>query len=121
MATIRGHGAGVCIEFQVPDNLLRTQLHHVQYPPEKRLHLDQLMRAHVDHTYSQEVYDAILLSKPPFWADEAGVRFVSQRHSVSVAIDRAQVTQVILGNLLAANIREHVTRITAPTPLATRV
>lgn len=116
-----GHGAGVCIEFQVPDDLLGKQLHRVQYLSEKRLHFDQLMRAFVDNTYGQEVYDAVLLAKPLFWADEEEIRFVSQRHSISVAIDRAQVTSVFLGNSLKTDVRERIRWITAPVAVANRV
>jgi hypothetical protein len=38
-----------------------------------------------------------LLSKPSAWASEEEIRFVSQRHSISVAIDRARVSCVFLG------------------------
>jgi hypothetical protein len=115
-----GRGAGVCIEFQVPADLLGTQLHRVQYPREKCLHIDQLMRAFVDNTYGQEVYDVALLSKPSCWANEEEIRFVSQRHSILVAIDRAQVTCVFLGDVLRTDVRERIQRIAAPAPLADR-
>ena len=115
-----GDGAGVCIEFDVPADLLRTQLHRVEYPKEKRLHVDQLLRAFVDRNEAQVVYDVALLSKPSSWADEEEIRFVSQRHSILVAIDRAQVPCVYLGDSLGADVRARIERITVQVRLAER-
>ena len=116
-----GDGAGVCIEFEVPDDLLGTQLYWVHYNQEKRLHLDQLMRAFVENGNGQAVYDMALLSKPSSWATEEEIRFVSKGHSIQVAIDRAQVTCVYLGNALGADVRERIQRIVAPAPIADRL
>jgi hypothetical protein len=115
-----GDGAGVCIEFDVPADLLGTQLHRVEYPKEKRLHVDQLLRAFVDRNEAQVVYDVALLSKPSSWADEEEIRFVSQRHSILVAIDRAQVPCVYLGDSLGADVRARIERITVQVRLAER-
>jgi hypothetical protein len=115
-----GDGAGVCIEFDVPADLLGTQLHRVEYPKEKRLHVDQLLRAFVDRNEAQVVYDVALLSKPSSWADEEEIRFVSQRHSILVAIDRAQVPCVFLGDSLGADVRARIERITVQVRLAER-
>ena len=115
-----GHGAGVCVEFDVPDDLLGTQLRRVQYLREKRLHLDQLLRAFVEEASGLDVYELALFSKPSCWADEDEIRFVSQRHSISVAIDRAKVTNVFIGDALRPDVRERIERIVAPAPLANR-
>lgn len=115
-----GHGAGVCIEFEVPDDMLGTQLHRVQYAKERRLHVDQLMRAFVDRAHSQEVYDIALLSKFSSWASEEEVRFVSRQHSILVAIDRAQVTCVFLGDMLTADDRIKLQRLAHLAPLVDR-
>jgi hypothetical protein len=115
-----GDGAGVCVEFDVPIDLLGTQLHRVEYPEQKRLHVDHLMRAFVDRNYGQIVYDVALLSKPSSWANEEEIRFVSQGHSILVALDRAQVTCVFLGDALSADARARIQQMTAPVPLADR-
>jgi hypothetical protein len=116
-----GNGAGVCIEFEVPDDLLGTQLHRVHYFRKKRLHIDQLLRAFVEKGHVQRVYDLTLLAKPSRWAREKEIRFVSKSHSIQVAIDRAQVTCVYLGDLLTPDAREKIQRIFAPVPLADRL
>jgi len=87
-----GHGAGVCVEFEVPVDMLGVQLHRVQYATQKRLHIDHLLRAFVGRDNGQLIYNMALLSKPSSWAGEEEIRFVSQRHSVSVVIDRAQLS-----------------------------
>jgi len=115
-----GHGAGVCVEFEVPADLLGTQLHRVQYLEQKRLHVDQLMRAFVDHNYTQIVYEVALLSKPGSWANEEEIRFVSKNHSIAVALGRAQVSCVYLGDALSAGTRTRIRRIASSVPLADR-
>ena len=115
-----GHGAGVCVEFEVPAEILGTQLHRVQYPDRKHLHVDQLMRGFVDRNYAQVIYDVALLSKPRIWEEEEEIRFVSQRHSITVAIDRAQVRRIFLGNVLRSDVRERIQRITHPVSVTDR-
>lgn len=115
-----GNGAGVCVEFDVPPDLLGIQLNWVQYPERKCLHVDQLLRAYVDRNSAQVVYEVALLSKPNSWANEEEIRFVSQRHSILVAIDRARVTCVFLGNSLRADVRARIQQIAPPVSIADR-
>jgi hypothetical protein len=116
-----GNGAGVCIEFQVPDELLGTQIKRVHYLREKRLTVDQLLRALAGKPGAIKlVYDVALLSKTTCWTSEEELRFVSRGHSISVAVDRAQVTCVVLGELLRTDIRERIQRIVVPAPVADR-
>jgi len=100
--------------------LLGTQLHRVQYPTEKRLHIDQLMRAFVDRGHVQEIYDLVLLSKPSTWSNEQEIRFVSQVQAVTVAIDRAKVTCVVLGEALKPDVRARIEQLAAPVLLVDR-
>jgi hypothetical protein len=115
-----GRGAGVCIEFDVPDDLLGTQLNRVQYLPEKRLHINQLLRAFVEKGSAKAVYELALLSKPICWTDEDEIRFVSKSHSISVVLDRAKVTNVFMGDALSPAVRERIQRIVAPASIADR-
>lgn len=115
-----GRGACACIEFDVPNDLLGTQLHRVKYLERKHLHVDQLLRAYAESSSVKPVYDLALLSKPSSWAPEEEVRFVSQRHSIAVALDRARVSCMFLGDALSADVRERIGRIASPIPLADR-
>jgi hypothetical protein len=108
-----GCGAGVCIELDVPENLLGTTLFRVQYSDAKRIHIDQLMHAFIDRNRAQEVYTLALLSKPSSWADEAEIRFVSRRQAVTVMIEGSLITRLILGDGLSARVRARIQEITA--------
>ncbi|MDP3293769.1 MAG: DUF2971 domain-containing protein [Nevskia sp.] len=92
-----GQGNGVCVEIEVPDELLHLHLHPVEYPISKRLHLDQLLASHLDRSLAKTVYTVALLSKPACWAPESEVRFVSSRQNVAVQIFGSHISRIILG------------------------
>ena len=99
-----GGGEGVCIEIASPDSLLHTQLYPVQYPRQKRLHVDQMLSAFGSRASARVVYEVALLSKPASWAPEAEVRFVSKRQDVCVRISDSSIVHLYLGSKLAPNI-----------------
>ena len=115
-----GRGAGVCIELDVPDGLLGTQLRRVQYHDEKRIHIDQFIRAFIDVTRVAEVYTLALLSKPSFWAQEEEIRFISRRQAVPVVIDDSCIARLILGDALTPSVRERIQAMAGAVPVATR-
>lgn len=92
-----GNGTGVCVEFEVPDSLLGTQLHPVVYDDRRRLHVDDFLRSRNDPSFAAVVY-ATLLTKTRCWAPEREVRFLSKRQQIEVIIDGSDVTQVFLGS-----------------------
>jgi hypothetical protein len=108
-----GNGAGVCVEIEVPEDLLEKQLYRVQYSFAKSIHIDQLMRAFLDANHVREVYTLALLSKPTFWAPEEEIRFVSRKQEVLVRIDRSQITRIILGHALTVAVRKRIEKIAA--------
>lgn len=108
-----GGGAGVCVELEVPEVLLENQLHRVQYQSAKTIHIDQLIRAFLDHNRVGEVYALALLSKPISWSSEEEVRFVSQKQEILVRVDRSQITRLILGDALTAPVRLRIGEIMA--------
>ena len=91
-----GGGAGVCVEFEIPDWLLGNQLHEVVYDDHRRLHVDDFLRSRHDLHYGTAVY-ATLLTKTRFWAPEAEIRFLSKKPEIEVRIDGSEVTQVVVG------------------------
>jgi hypothetical protein len=115
-----GRGAGVCVELEVPDSLLGTQLHHVQYSDAKRIHIDQFLRARMDRSNAADVYALSLLSKPSCWAPEAEVRFISRRQGISVVIDGSVTTRVVLGDALTPAVIERIRQIAAAIPIVSR-
>jgi hypothetical protein len=115
-----GHGAGVCLELEVPERLVGTELHRVQYWEAKGIHIDQLLRAHLDPSRVSEVYALSLLSKPKFWEPEGEIRFVSQKQKVGVVIDGSAITCVILGNSLAKTVADQVSGVSGAVPIVAR-
>lgn len=115
-----GSGAGVCVELDVPANLLGTMLHRVQYSDAKRIHIDQLIRAYLYRSRAAEVYTLALLSKPSSWIDEDEIRFVSKMQAVTVTIDGSRITRLILGAALASSARQRIQGIADALPVVTR-
>jgi hypothetical protein len=95
-----GAGAGVCIEVEVPNTLLNTQLHRVTYSDDRRIHLDTFLRARLDPQHAADVYAVSLLSKPSFWEPEQEIRFISKRQRVNLVIEGSHITRVIMGPMV---------------------
>ena len=73
-----GDGAGVCVEIELPDQLLGAQLHRVIYSDDRPIHVNHFLRARFDPRYARVVYEASLLSKTILWAPEEEIRFFVQ-------------------------------------------
>jgi hypothetical protein len=103
-----GNGSGVCIEIDVPDRLLDDHLFRVEYPSRKVLTVDQLLAASLEMKQLAVVYRVALLSKPPCWAPEQEVRFVSRTQNVAVRILDSAISGVTFGRRLAAPVRRKI-------------
>lgn len=106
-----GNGAGVCIELEVPADLLENQLYEVKYLNAKVIHINQIMRAFLDPNHVREVYSLAFLSKPSCWASEAEFRFISKRQEVLVRFDRSQITGLTFGDALTTDVRRRIEHI----------
>ena len=117
-----GDGTGVCIEIDAPDELLDNQLHRVEYPISKILTIDQLLQASLGGAHKRTVYSISLLSKPPGWAEEAEVRFISKQQGVSVHLAGSTIARVILGSRVDSNTKTRVQNLVSslayPIPLS---
>jgi len=116
-----GNGSGVCIELEVPTDLLERQLFRVQYSTSKIIHIDQLMRAFLDTSHAREVYSFALLSKPLFWAPEAEIRFISKRQRVSVQVDGSRITCLVVGDALTPSVVQRIEHIATSLPYELRI
>jgi hypothetical protein len=120
-----GKGNGVCVEVEVPNKLLHTDLHPVQYPLSKRLHVDRILASYGDTSSAQTVYSVALLSKPQCWASEEEVRFVSKRQNVSVNIVGSKISRIVLGadlaNGMTARIEALAKSLPYDLPIAKRI
>lgn len=100
-----GDGSGVCIEVDVPDKLLGDHLFKVEYPARKGLSIDQMLSASLDPIDARTVYRIALLSKPPCWAPEEEVRFVSRKQDVAVRITDSRISGITFGRRLASDVK----------------
>jgi hypothetical protein len=99
----------VAVEVEIPDDLEGRVLFDVQYLNDKRIHVDQLVRAALERSRAFEVYSLALLSKPMKWADEDEIRFISKRQNVPVVIEGSTVTRLFIGDALAISTRDRIT------------
>jgi hypothetical protein len=108
-----GEGAGVCIELEVPDELLGKHLYPVEYLAKKQLHIDQLLQAALPGSDRRIVYSASLLTKDADWASEREVRFISKQQNISVQISGSIVCRLILGPRLDDATQEKIKMLVA--------
>lgn len=109
-------GSGVCVEVDVPDLLLGSQLHRVVYNDEQKIHIDDFLRSRFDLSYGAVIY-ASLLTKTKFWEPEDEVRFLSKRPGIEVVIDRSEVTQVFAGWNLEPVVTDRIKEIAGVIPV----
>lgn len=109
-----GKGNGVCIELNVPDRLIDTNLFWVKYTNQKLVHINNLLRAHFGD--AREMYALALLTKPQEWAPEEEVRFVSKMQGISVRIEDSNLSRVYLGKNLSETARARITSIIEALP-----
>lgn len=115
-----GEGAGICVELEAPEGLLGAQFHPVTYSDDRRIHVDDFLRARFDSRYAAVVYAASLLSKTTLWAPEEEIRFVSKRQRIEVAIDGSVITRVIVGPTVRPAAAERIRQIAGDIPVVTR-
>jgi len=104
------------VEIDVPNDLLGTQLHPVQYSLRKRVHVDRLLASSWDPASSQAVYSVALLSKLQSWAPEKEVRFISKLQNVSVHIDDSKISRIVLGSGLTPDMAARIGILTKSLP-----
>jgi len=110
-------GYGVCVQLEVPDNLMSKQLHDVKYVDDKTLHVDNFLQASGE-LGAGPLYEMALLTKPSAWADEEEIRFVSKKHSVPIRLRNSRVTKLVIGDKLPLEVRSKLERLVADLPYA---
>ena len=116
-ARYAGEGSGVCVEIDVPNDLMGTQLHRVEYNDRRTVHIDDFIVASYDIRVAALHY-ATLLTKSLNWKPENEVRFLATRQQVEVCIDRSRVTHVYLGPNIGAAASSRVRGIAGHIPVS---
>lgn len=103
-----GKGNGVCVEIEIPDNLLSVSFHPVRYVSEKVFHVDSFLESALFPDKAFNTYRNILLTKTKeCWAQEEEIRFVSKRPEVNLIID-GRITEITLGAHIPVHTMEQV-------------
>jgi hypothetical protein len=113
-----GNGNGVAIGLEVDDSLHGSQLRDVKYVADKRVHVDEFLRASLDGYSASAMFEAALLTKPESWVLEDEVRFVSKRHSARVRLKPSQIKLLLLGRRLSSSTIECLEAVAARLPYA---
>lgn len=109
-----GEGNGVCIEINIPNNLIGKSYHRVHYVSQKIFHVDSFLESALFQDRAFEIYKDILLTKTKKWSQEEEMRFIGNRQDVNLIID-GYISEVIFGpnvpehtlNQVEANIVDH--------------
>jgi hypothetical protein len=102
-----GKGNGVCIEINIPDELIGKSYHRVHYVSEKILHIDTILKSYLFQERYFETYQNILLTKTKKWSQEEEIRFISKHQEVNLNID-GYISEVSFGAQVPAHILEQV-------------
>jgi hypothetical protein len=102
-----GKGNGVCVEIEIPDNLLNVSFHPVRYVSKRVFHVDSFLESALFPDKAFDTYRNILLTKTRKWAQEEEIRFVSKRPEVNLIID-GRITEITLGVHVPAHTIEQV-------------
>ena len=109
-----GKGNGVCIEVNIPDNLIGKSYHRVHYVSEKIFHVDSFLESALFPYRAFQNYKNILLTKTKKWSQEEEMRFIGNRQNVNLIMD-GFISEVTFGpnvpahtlNQVEANIINH--------------
>ncbi len=97
-----GNGNGVCIEINIPDELIGKSYHWVDYVPEKIFHIDTLLESGLFPDRAFKIYRNILSTKIKKWEREEEIRFIAKRQEVNWIID-GYISEVVFGARVPAH------------------
>ncbi len=97
-----GKGNGVCIEINIPDELIGKSYHWVRYVSEKIFHVDSFLGSALFQDRIIETYRNILLTKTKKWSLEEEMRFIGNRQEVNLIID-GYISEITFGAQVPAH------------------
>jgi uncharacterized membrane protein len=101
-----GCGNGICIEIDVPDNLMNKTLFSVNYVPEKLFHIDSIFESVLANKID-EAYRNLLVTKTNYWKPEQEIRIITKQQDVHMLID-GSITEIIFGEQLPPHIIKRI-------------
>lgn len=91
-----GEGNGVCIEINIPDELIGKIYRPVDYVPEKIFPLDSFLESFLSQEGASEIYRYIFFTKTKKWDQEEEMRYISNCPEVNIKID-GYISEVSFG------------------------
>lgn len=91
-----GKGKGVCVEINIPDDLVGQSYHRVNYVSEKIFHVDSLLESALLTDRAFNTYRNILLTKTKKWEKEEEIRFIGNRQDFNLILD-GHIREVTFG------------------------
>jgi len=102
-----GKGNGVCIEINIPDELIGKLYHRVHYVSEKIFHIDSFLESGLSQEGTFRTYKNILLTKTKKWDQEGEMRYISKCQEVNIKID-GYISEVLFGAQVPADTLKQV-------------
>ena len=102
-----GRGNGVCIEINIPDELVGKSYHRVHYVSEKIFHVDSFLESALFKDRQFETFRNILLTKTNEWSQEEEMRFIAKLQEENQPIN-GYISEIAFGAKVPASTLEQV-------------
>jgi hypothetical protein len=103
-----GNRYGVCIEFEIPNNLIGYAYHNVSYVNEKVFHVDTWLESYLN---SSKVYDSfrnmLLTKNRDKWKREAEIRLITSEQKIKQPV-HGPVTEILFGGNVQNSVYEEM-------------
>lgn len=99
---------GVCVEFEIPNNLIGVDYHDVNYVKEKVFHVDTYFESFLDKSKGYKSFQNMLLTKNrDKWKHEAEVRLIASEQKISQPV-HGPVTKILFGGNVPNSVYEEM-------------
>jgi hypothetical protein len=82
-----GYGEGLCIEYEIPEELVGKKYHTVDYVELNIFHVDIFLESALDKDKVFPMYKKMLLTKTKQWYKEKEIRIVGKENNILIPID----------------------------------
>jgi hypothetical protein len=103
-----GSHCGVCVEFEIPENLIGVAYHYVSYVEEKFFHIDTWFESYLDESKAFDSYRNMLLTKnKEKWGSQAEVRLITSGQKIKQRV-HGPVTKILFGGNVPNSVYEEM-------------
>lgn len=103
-----GSHCGVCVEFEIPENLIGVAYHYVSYVEEKVFHIDTWFESYLDESKAYDSYRNMLLTKnKEKWGSQAEVRLITSGQKIKQRV-QGPITEILFGGNVPNSVYEEM-------------